>query len=73
MQLTPAPAPAARQVRCPACGGDSLFATSNPHRPFCSARCRQMDLGDWASERFRVATPNGPDGTPSDPAATPES
>lgn len=41
-------------VRCPTCGGDSIFAPSNVWRPFCSERCRQIDLGAWASESFRV-------------------
>ena len=44
-----------RIVRCPACGADSIFAPSNPSRPFCSQRCRNMDFGAWASESFRVA------------------
>lgn len=44
-----------RLVRCPACGGPSLFAPDNPHRPFCSERCRGHDLGAWATERYRVA------------------
>lgn len=43
-----------RIVRCPTCSGDSLFAPSNTWRPFCSERCRQLDLGAWASESFRV-------------------
>jgi len=44
-----------RIVRCPQCGGDSIFAPSNSWRPFCSHRCRQIDLGAWANEEFRVA------------------
>ncbi|ROZ72797.1 DNA gyrase inhibitor YacG [Ramlibacter sp. WS9] len=43
-----------RLVRCPACGGDSVYVPSNPYRPFCSERCKNMDLGAWASESFRV-------------------
>ena len=43
-----------RTVRCPACGGPSLYAPENPFRPFCSQRCKLHDLGAWASERFRV-------------------
>lgn len=52
-----------RIVRCPQCGGDSVFAPSNKWRPFCSERCRQIDLGAWASESFRVpaAPPQDPD------------
>jgi uncharacterized protein len=42
-------------VRCPACGGKSVFAPSNSWRPFCSQRCKQVDFGAWASEEFRVA------------------
>ena len=45
-----------RLVTCPNCGGDSVYAPSNPHRPFCSERCKKMDLGAWASESFRVPT-----------------
>jgi uncharacterized protein len=43
-----------RIVRCPACGGDSVYAPNNPYRPFCSERCKNVDLGAWASEEFRV-------------------
>lgn len=45
-----------RIVRCPACGGDSVYGPDNAYRPFCSARCKGMDLGAWASEDFRMAT-----------------
>ena len=46
-------------VVCPTCGGDSIYAPSNEFRPFCSARCKNIDLGAWASEDFRMAT-DGP-------------
>jgi uncharacterized protein len=46
-----------RIVPCPACGGDSVYSARNAHRPFCSARCKNVDWGAWASEAFRVATP----------------
>lgn len=59
----PAPkAPAARIVPCPTCGGDSLFAPGNPFRPFCSERCKNVDLGAWASESYRVAAAPPPEG-----------
>jgi endogenous inhibitor of DNA gyrase (YacG/DUF329 family) len=54
-----------RVVRCPACGGDSIYAPSNPFRPFCCERCKNMDLGAWASESFRVPEKDDP-GTPDD-------
>jgi endogenous inhibitor of DNA gyrase (YacG/DUF329 family) len=48
---------ATRTVRCPGCGGPSLFATTNPWRPFCSERCNLIDLGAWATEAYRVPDP----------------
>lgn len=53
-----------RTVRCPACGGDSVYAPSNPFRPFCSERCRNIDFGAWASESFRVPDETPPDDLP---------
>lgn len=50
-----------RHVVCPTCGGDSVYAPSNPYRPFCSERCKQIDLGAWANEGFRVPTEAPPE------------
>ncbi len=50
-----------RIVTCPACGGPSVYAQGNAFRPFCSERCKQMDLGAWASERFVVPVPAASD------------
>jgi hypothetical protein len=46
-----------RLVRCPACGKSTEFSPRNPARPFCSQRCRDYDLGNWATERYNLATP----------------
>jgi hypothetical protein len=46
-----------RTVRCPRCGGPSLYAPENPARPFCSERCKSQDFGAWASEAYRVPGP----------------
>ncbi|UXR64280.1 DNA gyrase inhibitor YacG [Bdellovibrio bacteriovorus] len=43
-----------RQVKCPQCGRLALYSTENPFRPFCSERCRLIDLGEWASESYRI-------------------
>lgn len=51
--------PTPRKVKCPTCGGPSLFAPENAFRPFCSERCRLIDLGQWASEEFRIPTQDG--------------
>jgi uncharacterized protein len=47
-------APKGRTMHCPGCGADCIYSTSNPYRPFCSARCKNHDFGAWASERFAV-------------------
>ena len=44
----------ARKVRCPQCGGESLWSTDNPERPFCSKRCKLIDLGAWAAEEHAI-------------------
>ncbi|MGE0073203.1 MAG: DNA gyrase inhibitor YacG [Thiomonas sp.] len=67
---TPPPAPAARQVRCPQCGTLTVYAASNPWRPFCSERCKSLDLGAWASESYRVPATPSPDDDGADAAAT---
>ena len=42
-----------RVVQCPSCRKETSWET-NPHRPFCSERCRLIDLGAWAQERYRI-------------------
>lgn len=53
--------PSPKIVVCPQCGGDSVYAPQNAYRPFCSERCKQLDLGAWASESFRMPTDAPPD------------
>ena len=50
-----------KQVKCPTCSGPSLFSLQNIYRPFCSARCKGIDLGAWANESFRVPEDTPPD------------
>jgi endogenous inhibitor of DNA gyrase (YacG/DUF329 family) len=57
---------ATRVVNCPVCGKPAPFDPSNPFRPFCSERCRLIDLGQWANESYRVPATEGPDNIPSD-------
>ncbi|EGJ10960.1 MULTISPECIES: DNA gyrase inhibitor YacG [Rubrivivax] len=61
---------AARLVPCPACKTPTPYSPQNRWRPFCSERCRSLDLGAWASESYRVAAEAPPDAgedTPSPP------
>jgi uncharacterized protein len=50
-----APAKKSIQVKCPQCGGVSLYQKENAFRPFCSERCKLMDLGAWANDEYRIA------------------
>jgi endogenous inhibitor of DNA gyrase (YacG/DUF329 family) len=45
----------AATVRCPICKKE--VALDNPNMPFCSDRCRIIDLGNWASEKYVISTP----------------
>lgn len=51
-------------VDCPMCGKPVEWRAENVYRPFCSARCKQIDLGAWANEEYRVpaSDPTSPDG-----------
>ena len=41
------------KVKCPTCRKEVSWE-NNPHRPFCSERCRLIDLGAWTQERYRI-------------------
>ncbi len=43
-----------KTVPCPTCGNPSPFSKANPWRPFCSERCKLIDLGQWATENYRI-------------------
>ena len=47
-------------VRCPACGKSVAWAHT-PTRPFCSRECKQRDLGNWATERYRIEADESPE------------
>lgn len=41
-------------ICCPSCGKKGTWTAENKDKPFCSARCKLIDLGDWASEQHRI-------------------
>lgn len=41
------------EVTCPQCRRKAEYI-GNPFRPFCTERCKLIDLGQWASEKYRV-------------------
>lgn len=46
--------PAVKLVACPHCGKKTPWNTNNAFRPFCSERCKMIDLGQWAKEEYRI-------------------
>jgi endogenous inhibitor of DNA gyrase (YacG/DUF329 family) len=44
----------ARILPCPTCGARVEWGPQSPYRPFCSERCKLIDLGAWAAEKYRV-------------------
>jgi len=50
-----------RRVPCPTCRRPAVFSERNRWRPFCGERCRNADLGAWASENYRVPAESPPD------------
>ena len=61
------------KVRCPIC--NSVMQGQGPKEwpdfPFCSARCRLIDLGRWLGEEYRVATETGEEAPERDDANEP--
>ena len=49
------PDPSIRTIRCPICKKE--VALDDPFMPFCSDRCRIIDLGNWASEKYVIPAP----------------
>ena len=43
-----------RTVSCPRCAKPVRWGPDSPFRPFCSERCKLIDLGAWANEEYRV-------------------
>jgi len=58
---TLADSPKPRLVACPQCGKSVEWTPASRWRPFCSERCKMIDLGAWASEAYRVPTVEPPD------------
>lgn len=43
-----------RRVPCPRCRTEVLWSEENRYRPFCSERCKTIDLGAWATGEYRL-------------------
>jgi len=54
-------------VACPTCAKKVEWTEANKFRPFCSDRCKQIDLGAWAEEKYAI-----PGAAPQDSLDDPE-
>ena len=41
-------------VKCPTCKKEVVYSEENPFRPFCSEKCRLVDLGQWFEEDYSI-------------------
>lgn len=46
-----------KTVKCPTCKKEIEWSSKSPFRPFCSERCKLIDLGAWASGTNSISTP----------------
>jgi endogenous inhibitor of DNA gyrase (YacG/DUF329 family) len=53
-----------KAINCPTCSSATVWSKENPSRPFCSERCRLIDLGAWLDEKNII---------PGEPVISPQS
>jgi uncharacterized protein len=46
-------------VSCPTCAKPVQWRSESTFRPFCSERCKLIDLGEWAAEKYKVRSSEG--------------
>ena len=51
---------AIQSIKCPHCRKEAPLA-GNPYRPFCSKRCKMIDLGTWASDGYSIPGEKAPE------------
>lgn len=44
-----------QHINCPICNKSNTWQPENRFKPFCSDRCKLIDLGEWASETRKIA------------------
>ena len=52
-------------MKCPICKKE--VDKEDPEFPFCSERCRLIDLGNWASEKYVISRPILPNDAEAEP------
>ena len=43
-----------KSIKCPECGKATEYSSENAYRPFCSERCRLIDLGEWIDGKYTI-------------------
>ncbi len=61
-----------RAGTCSTCGTPVAPRAANPAHPFCSDRCRLLDLGRWLGEEYRIPGERAGDGASSPPGPADE-
>ncbi|MBQ3774671.1 MAG: DNA gyrase inhibitor YacG [Ruminobacter sp.] len=49
------------KIKCPICNCETEWSPDNKYRPFCSERCKTIDLGGWASGKYHISSPLTPE------------
>ena len=49
------------KIKCPICSKETEWCPENKYRPFCSERCKTIDLGGWASGKYHISSPITPE------------
>jgi len=60
-----------KTIACPSCKQATNYSPENPFRPFCSQRCKLIDLGLWASEQYAIPAVASEDDNDNDLPTTP--
>ena len=59
------------RMKCPSCGAElppgAADPISTPSFPFCSDRCKMIDLGHWFAEDYKISRPVDPSDLPDAP------
>ena len=59
-------------VNCPTCAAKVEWTAANKYRPFCWERCKQIDLGAWAEEKYTIPAADPLDDTLDDDSKPPQ-
>jgi len=49
-----------KSIKCPECGKTTEYSPENEYRPFCSKRCRLIDLGEWIDGAYKINSEDNP-------------